>query len=402
MSLSNRLAMVASVTALCGALVTAASSCGFFRSLVGANTVNLDKADIKSMSVDIRRSQKTICPREPVQMAVFADVVLEGESAPTSFETWQGSGAVNKNGKLDFADFAFHSPQGQFDDSGWFTPNRDLLASAGSEFELTTAYKRRPDKFTFKLSFKPDYQCITGSGIDGDSGSPGANGSTGASGERGPDGSDTVAGGRGTDGSAGSAGGNGSDGAPGPSIQVFVTMVKTPFYDRLVALKLVGAIDDFLLFPTEQKVAISARGGDGGSGGSGGPGGRGGDGGSGNPGGNGGNGGAGGVGGNGGSGGPGGNITLTYDSRFPELAQLVVLDVRGGQPGEAGAPGPGGSGGSGGSGRGNGTLGSSGSSGPTGASGSAGAPGSNGSTSSHAGTTADQFKGIASITVLEP
>ncbi len=382
-------------------LAAGSASCGFMRSLVGANTVNLDKADVKSMSVDIRRDQKTICPRQPVQMAVFMDVVLEGESQPKSFETWQGQQGVNKNDKLDFADFAFHSPQGQFDESGWFVPNRDLLVTAGTEFELTTAYKRRPDKFTFRLTFKPDYQCIDGGGLQGDDGSAGVAGNPGQNGERGGDGSDNVAGGHGADGTAGSNGGSGTDGAPGPSLQVYVTMVKTPFYDRLAAVKIAGAVDDFLLFPPEQKVIIFARGGNGGAGGSGGTGGRGGDGGSGNPGGNGGRGGAGGVGGSGGNGGPGGAITMTFDSHFADLAHAVQLDVSGGQAGAPGNPGPGGSGGSAGSGRGNGTMGSSGSSGQSGAAGAAGRNGPNGTANVHPGNVADQFGGLPAVTILE-
>lgn len=383
------------------ALAAGSASCGFVRSLAGVNTVNLEKADVKSMSVDIRRDQKTICPRQPVQMAVFMDVVLEGDAQPKSFETWQGRGGVNKNDKLDFADFAFHSPQGQFDNDGWFTPNRDLLATAGTEFELTTAYRRRPDKFTFKLDFKPDYQCIDGSGRQGDSGSAGTSGTPGKNGERGGDGSENTAGGSGSEGTAGGSGGNGSDGAPGPSLQVYVTMVKTPFYDRLAALKIVGAVDDFLLFPPEQKVTIVARGGAGGNGGNGGGGGRGGDGGSGNPGGNGGRGGAGGLGGSGGNGGPGGSITLTFDPHFPALANAVHLDVSGGPAGAPGTPGPGGSGGSGGSGRGNGTMGASGSSGQSGAAGAGGRDGPNGSASAHPGNVADQLNGLPSITILE-
>src|SRR5688572_22967822 len=130
-------------------LATSLSGCGFFRRLAGNDTVNLQKADVQAMSVDLRRPEKTICPREPVQMAVFAKVALEGEKNAKEFETWQGKGDVNKNDKLDFADFAFHSEQGSFNQDGWFQPNPNLALTAGKEFQIKSVYRGRPDKFTF-------------------------------------------------------------------------------------------------------------------------------------------------------------------------------------------------------------------------------------------------------------
>src|SRR5262245_6829754 len=129
------------------ASVTATSAgCGFFRRLAGNDTVNLEKAEVKSMSVDLRRQNKTICPREPVQMAVFAEVVLDGDKNAKQVETWAGRDGVNKNDKLDFVDFAFHSEQGKFDQSGWFSPNPNLTATAGKEFSIKSVFRRRPDK----------------------------------------------------------------------------------------------------------------------------------------------------------------------------------------------------------------------------------------------------------------
>src|SRR4051812_19503600 len=55
-------------------VLVSTSGCGFFRRLAGNDTVDLKKAQVESMSVDLRRAQKTICPREAVQMAVFAKV----------------------------------------------------------------------------------------------------------------------------------------------------------------------------------------------------------------------------------------------------------------------------------------------------------------------------------------
>src|SRR5690606_25177686 len=143
-------------------------------------------------------------------------------------------------------------------------------------------------------------------------------------------GSSTSPGGAGGDGGSGTPGGQGTDGAPGPHIVAYATMVKTPFYDRLVAIAIEGDAEDFLLVPEGQPISLHATGGGGGPGGAGGVGGHGGRGGSGNPGGQGGKGGAGGSGGSGGNGGAGGTIELVYDARFGEIASQIKLDVSGG------------------------------------------------------------------------
>jgi hypothetical protein len=376
-------------------------SCGFLKSLVGKNTVDLQKADVKTMSVDIRSNQKTICPRGPVQMAVFATAVLEGQKKEQSFETWAGRGSVNKNDKLEFSEFAFHAEHGAFDEDGWFTPSSNVLLTTDTEYEITTAYKRRPDKFTFKMKYKPDYACITHGGGQGASGSHGQHGSSGPAGSEGASGSETSAGGEGRDGGPGSPGGNGTDGGRGPEIAAYATLVKTAFYDKLIAVELTGSVQDVLLFPAEQTVTLAAAGGAGGPGGGGGNGGQGGRGGSGNPGGNGGNGGTGANGGNGGNGGPGGKIELVIDSRFPELAKQLVLDVSGGAPGGPGSGGNGGSSGSGGSGRGpQAKMGSSGNSGQAGNSGASGQPGPKGVARTTPGQVAERFSKMKGIEVL--
>jgi len=398
----TRSSVVALGTAFVGlvSLTLGTGGCSFFKSLAGTNTVDLENAEVKSMSVDIRKEQKTICPRESVQMAVFAEVMMKDEAQAQSFETWEGRGSVNKNDKLDFPEFAFHSPQGSFDADGWFTPDSNLLTTVSTEFELTTAYKRRPDKFTFKMTYKPDYGCISSGGTSGEGGRAGNGGSPGPNGNDGSYGSDSAPGGNGTDGGPGTPGGTGSGGANGPRIEVVATMVKTGFYDKLVAVRLTGAVDDFLLFHPEQTVTVMATGGPGGPGGQGGPGGAGGRGGSGNPGGSGGNGGPGANGGNGGNGGAGGEISLTFDSRFPELAQLIRLDVTGGSGGPAGSGGTGGRGGSSGTGLGQSTSGSSGSDGSMGNPGTAGQVGASGNATAQAGDVASAFAGMEGITVL--
>lgn len=400
----SRLVLAAGIVAI------ATSGCGFFRRLAGTDTISLEKAEVKSMSVDLRRQNKTICPRESVQMAVFAEVVLEGDKQGKQVETWAGHDGANKNDKLDFTEFAFHSEQGQFDRDGWFSPNPNLLLTAGKEFEIKSVFRRRPDKFTFTTSYKPDYTCIKGAGGGGAPGHDGEAGNPGQAGKEGRTGSSSQAGGPGGDGGVGTPGGQGSDGAPGPHLVAYATLVKTPFYDRLVAIAIEGDDKDFLLVPEGQPVTLHASGGAGGVGGRGGQGGQGGHGGSGNPGGAGGKGGAGGHGGNGGNGGPGGSIELVYDARFPDLKAQIRLDVSGGPAGPGGSGGPGGGVGRGGSGM--TPSGSSGQSpppapaGPDGSEGSAGAggtpgrPGPDGRASAKPGNVKDKLGGSAEVSVL--
>jgi hypothetical protein len=392
------------------AAVSLVSGCGFFRRLAGNDVISLEKAEVKSMSVDLRRQNKTICPRESVQMAVFAEVVLEGDKQGKQFETWTGHSEANKNDKLDFADFAFHSEQGNFDRDGWFTPSSNLLLTAGKEFEIKSVFRRRPDKFTFTTSYKPDYTCIKGAGAASASGHDGQSGSAGAGGAQGKSGSTSSAGGAGGDGGNGTPGGQGTDGSPGPHISAFATMVKTKFYERLVAIVIEGDAQDFILVPEGQPVTLFASGGAGGNGGPGGSGGQGGTGGSGNPGGHGGKGGQGGSGGTGGNGGPGGSIDLVFDARFGELRNQIKLDVAGGAPGSGGGGGSGGSAGSGGSGQTpSGTSGQSpppaqsgpsGAEGPHGSSGTNGRPGPEGKGSAKPGDVKGKFGASAEVTVL--
>ncbi|MCC6551456.1 MAG: hypothetical protein IT372_00355 [Polyangiaceae bacterium] len=382
------------VATACLAL-TGATACSFLKSIVGANTVDLEGADVKSMGVDIRKQQKTICPRERVQMAVFMEAKLKDEEAAKKLETWEGTGImVNKNDKLDFSEFAFHSDLGGFDDEGFFSPNKDLLASIDKEFELTAAFKKRPDKFTMKTKYKPDYGCISGGGAEGDAGNQGSAGSAGSDGSSGSSGAD------GGDAGSGGPGGDGSDGGAGPKLTVYATMVKTPFYDKLIAVKIDGPASDFLLFPPEASITIRATGGPGGSGGTGGRGGRGGSGGSGAPGGNGGKGGAGGNGGKGGNGGPGGQIELIFDGKFAEIENAIKLDVSGGPGGAAGPAGAGGSGGTGGTGNNGAPSGKNGADGPGGGAGTAGQDGPKGTASAKSGKAAAKFEGISGVTPL--
>jgi hypothetical protein len=388
---------ISKVLLLAGALASV-SGCGVLRSMAGRNTVDLEGADVRSMGVDIRKQQKTICPRERVQMAVFADVLLRGETQVQKLETWEGD--ANRNGKMDFEPFAFHSEQGSFDQEGWFTPNPDLARTAAREFELRTVYRKRPDKFSFTTTYKPDYRCITAGGASGEPGASGASGATGTAGESGSFGSSESAGGNGGDGRPGGSGGDGGPGGAGASLEAFATYVKTPFYEKLVAIRIVGSQSDFLLVHPESAFVLEARGGPGGAGGNGGRGGDGGRGGSGNPAGAGGRGAQGGNGGNGGAGGPGGSVKLVVDERFPEIAQVVKIDVSGGAGGPPGGPGGGGSRGSGGTGMNGAATGTDGTEGQQGQSGAAGSNGPQGSATSALGAVAEKFSGLQGIELL--
>jgi hypothetical protein len=53
-----------------GLLLLSLGACTAYKSLVGENTVSLQGAEVTSMQVDIRRQEKKICRREPVQMWV--------------------------------------------------------------------------------------------------------------------------------------------------------------------------------------------------------------------------------------------------------------------------------------------------------------------------------------------
>jgi hypothetical protein len=393
---------------LLAALVSATPGCGVLNRMSGLDTVDLTRARITTMNVEVRREGKTICPREPVQMAVFLAATREGEKEQKMFETWAGRGQVNKNDKLDFSAFSFQSELGQFDKEGWFTPTPSLVATTGHEIVVRATFIPQPVVLSSTYKFKPDYACIVAAGSSGVGGTAGGPGGVGSAGKAGSFGGVMSAGDAGGDGGSGVAGTDGGTGGPGPKLHAVVTYVKTPFYEKLIAVRLTGAVDDFLLIASGHPFVLHAIGGDGGAGGTGGVGGVGGAGVAGNPGGPGGNGGHGGSGGKGGIGGVGGAIELVYDARFPDLAAAITLDVGGGKGGAGGPPGTGGVGGAGGAGivpanypsaAHNGDRGKFGIPGDAGAAGRAGALGTS---AAHAGPVGSAFAGLADVTVLSP
>jgi hypothetical protein len=382
------------------------AGCQVLNRIGGTATVDMSRATLRRMNVTLRNQEQAVCPREQVQMAVFMTGILEGEKEEKTFETWEGRGEVRKNDRLEFTDFTFTSEQGQFDKDGWFAPLQSLTASAGHEFAIHVTFNPSPLIFSTTYKFKPGYACITVASVAGKAGLSGGVGKEGALGKYGDGGGVMSAGGDGSDGSVGGVGADGTAGEAGSKVRAVATYVKTPFYDKLIAVRLTGAINDFVLVEPGHPFAIHVNGGPGGPGGVGGKGGKGGVGSQGNPGGRGGNGGNGGTGGRGGPGGAGGSIELVFDPRFPDLAAAIAVDVTGapggigGHGGEAGESGAGGKGIAPANSPGGTSDGKKGREGMDGVVGAVGRPGANGTALVHPGPIGDAFAGLTDITVL--
>lgn len=356
------------VRSLLGCGAVAMGACGLALLPGGGGTINMDKWTLTSMDVSLAGGVTTICPSQPVQLSIVAQLQHKERDKTRVVETWSGDRPLASSiGKLGFETFEGRSPQGTLDGRGYFTPDLDALNSVDG-FELHLVHTPNP-KFTWSQVYKPSYDCVSGAGGRGAVGGDGTAGSKGSKGALGR-----------KNGGDGGRGSQGAPGAPGPSLVAHATIVRTPHYDALVLLQIEGDLPATVLFEPTKPFVLEARGGEGGRGGLGGSGGKGADGSSSSTqGGNGGNGGPGGSGAAGGVGGAGGSIVLTYDARFPQLAEIIGVDVSGGPGGLGGDGGPGGSGGAGGHGTGehatNGMSGSAGARGPDGAQGAWGAPG---------------------------
>jgi hypothetical protein len=138
--------------------VLALGACTAYKTMVGENTVTLQGAEVLSMRTDIRRPVKRICPREPVQMWVRVEARLEDQNSPVRLETWVGDRDARRNGFLDFGNFVFTSGQGTVDEHGWYHPRRDMLATADQGYQVQSAFRYRPDRFseTFGSSASTD------------------------------------------------------------------------------------------------------------------------------------------------------------------------------------------------------------------------------------------------------
>jgi hypothetical protein len=175
------------------ALGFAASGCGMMAAVIGSaskRTVNMDKWEMESMRVSLRSdTPDSICPRQPVQMAIFARVQHKKRDKQKQLETW--SAAPDKPmrlGKMGFDEFEFASEQGTVDEQGYFSPDPDVLATASSGFEITTTYRGGATPIQEVKRFVPTYECIEVVGGPGAPGRAGSMGATGASGERGDSG----------------------------------------------------------------------------------------------------------------------------------------------------------------------------------------------------------------------
>lgn len=298
---------------------------------------NIAEATILDMKVSLYK-QKGLCPG--MQGKLYADAMVQ----------WPGSEPVKRNigsdvDSLQPTSFQVSGPLVKGDANAHLHPSADVLASVETGFRAKIVYAPLP-KFTFDVEFPPEYTCFTGFWDNGTPGRAGLTGSGGANGDWGQNGGPA---GHGTEGGFAGRGGR---------VSAFVTIVRTKFHPKLIA---VIANNVFFLAPPDVPLTFGAVGGQGGPGGDGGQGGAGGNqatesrevwdpdanakvnkwfgvGGAGN-------GGAGGNGASGGRGGDGGTVEVIYDSRFPELARLIRTDVRGGAGGEPGAAGSGGNGG---------------------------------------------------------
>ncbi len=342
-------------------------------------TVRMEKWNVSTITVALRSDKASICPREPVQLAVFADADHRKRDKHKRLETWAGKRGGGF-GHVGFEEFSYRVSGGEINPrTGWFIPDRDMLATAARGFAFEVTYKREPDVAPASVRFPPAYDCVSWLGGSGRGGDDGVSGSAGAPGSSGSWGGDSRAGGSGGEGTSGSGGSSGQDGAAGPNVVARAMLVRTPFHGNVVLVALEGDVRDRILFDPARPLQLVAQGGTGGRGGSGGAGGDGGGGGDGRPGGAGGSGGNGGDGAAGGRGGPGGSITLIVDAAHPQLERAFVLSAPGGDGGDGGRAGAAGAGGAGGSAKGEdssaGASGSSGSAGRAGASGPAGAIG---------------------------
>lgn len=186
----------------------------------------------------------------------------------------------------------------------------------------------------------------------------------------------------------GSGGRDAGAGGPGPSVTVRMSLLSSPFVDRLIVAEVaverappIYVLADAETVPPSDWLQVATVGGRGGRGTDGGGGSRGAAGRPGCPGGPGGAGGAGGDGGVGGDGGAGGHVTVIAPEEEPFLAGLVEVRTDGGRGGPGGRPGEGGLGGDGGAAQGDlrrcaaGPRGANGPDGRPGPEGRAGPPG---------------------------
>jgi hypothetical protein len=311
-------------TMLALAAATAATGCSFIANLTSAGgadpsafTVDMERYEVKRISLAQQGGKDTICPSSKVTFTVLADAIDIKKSSEMTLETADPKGkAGDARGKMDLTEFALAARGGTIEE-GVFSSTSDPFAALLG-FDVKATYRLDKTKEATR-HFAPEYSCIGAIGGSGPSGSSGRGGASGSS-----------------NGGAGGAGGSGSPGGPGPRVTAHVSIVETPLFDRVGIVRVGGDMAGLTLFDLSAGITVSARGGSGGSGGQGGRGGTGAQ--------PQGRGGPGGPGGDGAPGGDGGQVLLVLDDRYPELAESVRVDVSGGMGGSGGSGGYGGSG----------------------------------------------------------
>jgi hypothetical protein len=296
--------------------------------------VSLASAKVVSMSVALEKGD-AICPGQDVPLAIDVAVLRRGESTPTVVHARR---TLVKDVSFDPATLAIRSAQGSVDRDGIFHASADpRLSAEGFTVQLHPA---RGDDVTVR--FPVTYGCVRTAGVDLASAPEGTRGRRG----------DNI--GHPIKAAPGGPGGTGERGADAPNVVLYVTWVKTPGHERLIAVVDEHGSEHVTLAPADTPLRLTAHGGAGGHGGRGGEGGEGttwcaqertsrnrrrgtvlrtcverrwsfpGD---------------GGQGGDGGDGGAGGRLEVHVDRRHPELADALALDVSGGAAGLAGASG---------------------------------------------------------------
>ncbi|MCL4224012.1 MAG: hypothetical protein KJZ91_06000 [Myxococcales bacterium] len=347
----------------------------------------LDAAKATAIEVGLVGDGRRFCPGGEARQLEIVVATSDGQR----LDTW--SRGEGRGGKLPFTVFEYTTTWGQIDGDGFVRLPDDPIAAIGRVVTVEVRVAERPD-LVGQVALEPDFGCGGTLGGLGARGGSGWGGQVGADGRPGQAGTTTR---DGAPGEHGGDGGHGSDGGPGgggPHVTAALTYVTAATGQRLAALRVWadGGVSTTVFDPAGNRWAVVALGGDGGAGGAGGRGGAGGAGGAGTPrtssttdasgdevpgnpgtaGGSGGDGGRGGDGGSGGDGGPGGTLEVVYDEAFPELAELLLVDTRGGRGGGAGWAGEGGPGGAGGGGE---RRGHDGRRGPSGRAGAAGRDG---------------------------
>jgi len=312
-----------SISTLAIATLLSTSGCAFITGLTAvggadasAFTVNMEDYSVKKISLSTEPSTDSLCPGSTLQVRVLAEAVELKTSTSVPLETAaNGASAAESRGKMDPIEFAMAARGGTITD-GVFTANPEPFATLLG-FDIKATYGLDTSK-TVVQYFAPDYSCFKLVGLRGPSGNSGSWGAQGSS-----------------NGGAGGMGGPGGPGSPGPDVIAVATIVQTPLYDRVGLIK-VSPTEELTLFDLDSGITVLAQGGQGGPGGTGGRGGEGPQ-----PEGTGGPGGPGGV---GGPGGGGGRVLLILDERYPELADVIGIDVSGGASGSGGFGGKGGPG----------------------------------------------------------